>query len=160
MPSAPARGAVLIDANLLLLLVVGGADRNEVERFKRTSRYTGADFDLLRDVVSRFDRLVVTPHVLTEVSNLSGQLHERMRARVREQIARLVPTCDERVAKAEDLVREPLFARLGITDVAIVRAAREPLTVLTDDLPLYVALTQADAEAMSFTHLRAGAWES
>lgn len=157
--SAPAAGtAVLIDANLLLLLVVGTVDREEVARFKRTRKYAATDFDLLAAVLSRFRSVWVTPHVLTEVSNLAGQLQSNLRALAYEILARLTQDFTERIDPSADVVSEPLFRRLGLTDAAIMRGARESVTVLTDDLDLYVALSNAGAQVINFTYVRTGAW--
>src|SRR3954449_12972083 len=65
---------LLLDANLLLLLVVGIADRKQAAKFKRLSMFAPEDFDLLVQVVASFRRLYVTPNVATEVSNLAGAL--------------------------------------------------------------------------------------
>lgn len=155
----PAPGPVLVDANVLLLLIVGTVDRDEVARFKRTRKYTTADFDLLVNVLGRFRTVWITPHVLTEVSNLAGQLQANLRAAAYELLARIVPAFSERTEPSADVVSEPTFRRLGLTDAAIVRGARGPVTVLTDDLDLYLALSSAGAAVINFTYVRTGAWE-
>lgn len=151
-------GAVLIDANVLLLLVVGTVDRNEIARFKRTRKYDVDAFDLLAGVVARFPQVWVTPHVLTEVSNLVGQLQANLRAAAFELLARLTPQFVEHAEVSADVVREPIFRRIGLTDAAIVRGARGPVTVLTDDLDLYLALENDGAKVVYFTYVRTGAW--
>ncbi len=159
-PLAPGR-ALLLDANLLLVLIVGEVSRGEVGRFKRTRAYSADDYDLLRRAVDWFAPVVVTPHILTEVSNLAGQLDGRLRAQAFVVLAAVIPALDERVARSSDVVRDPLFRRLGLSDAAvafIVRNEPRPVTVLTDDLDLYLALTAAGADAINFNHLRSGAW--
>lgn len=158
----PAGGALLIDANLLLVLVVGTVDREEVARFKRTRAYSAEDFDRLLAVAARYSQVVVTPHVLTEVSNLAGQLQEHLRVRAFSTLAQLVPTFDEQFSASSALVRERLFGRLGLTDAAVAAVARDyraGLTVLTADLDLYLALSAGGATAINFNHVRAGAWK-
>jgi hypothetical protein len=75
-----ARG-ILVDTNLLLLFFIGLFDRGQISRFKRTKTYTGEDFDVLDRFLSQFARLITTPNILSEVSNLSGQLGEPVRSR-------------------------------------------------------------------------------
>jgi hypothetical protein len=71
-------GGVLVDTNLLLLLFVGGYDRGLVERFPRTAdRFVSVDYDTLAGLLSGFRQIVTTPHILTETSNLIGQLTGR-----------------------------------------------------------------------------------
>ena len=67
------RGAV-VDTNLLLLFLIGSYRVDLIRRFKRTQRYFPDDFHLLRRFLSEFRQIVVTPHILTEVTNLALQL--------------------------------------------------------------------------------------
>ncbi len=60
---------LLIDTNILLLYFVGSFDRQHIEKFKRTSQFTIKDFDYLVILLDRFDTLVTTPNILTEVNN-------------------------------------------------------------------------------------------
>jgi len=155
--TASARPRVLlIDTNLLLVLVVGSHDCDQVERFRRTRAYTAGDFDLRAQFVSGFD-LVVTPNVLTEVSNLAGQLAEPLRSRVLSSIGRLAMEIRERYFPSSEAAREPEFSRFGLTDVSVLLTAREKVAVLTDDLPLYLRLSALDLYVVNFNHLRTGA---
>jgi hypothetical protein len=160
MPSAAARPRILlIDTNLLLVLVVGAYDRHQIERFKRTRAYTADDFDLLTRFIAGFGELVVTPNVLTEVSNLAGQLSKPLRSRVLSTLALFAVQVPERYFPSSDVVRGPDFTRLGLADVSILLTAREPVAVLTDDLPLYLRLSAQDTWVVNFNHLRTGATE-
>lgn len=150
---------VLVDTNLLLVLLVGAVDRTAITSFKRTRAYTPDDFDLLNAFVGRYQQVVVTPHVLTEASNLLGQLQPNLRGPARRVVAQLVPKLLEEVAPSSELVAEPLFTRLGLTDAAIARTSRGSVTVLTDDLDLYDALARQGGDVVNFNHVRAGAWE-
>ena len=86
---------LLIDTNILLLYFVRLFDRSWVERFKRTrGRYSAQDFDSLTDIVLKFDRIVTTPNVLSELSNLSNQWAEPAKTRYFERFAqKIYPAC-------------------------------------------------------------------
>ena len=158
MQAAPSRPrTLLIDTNLLLVLIVGAHDRGQIERFKRTRAYTADDFDLLSSYVSGFAELVVTPNVLTEVSNLAGQLSEPLRGRVLTALGLLAMQVPERYFPSGEAAREPEFSRLGLADVSVLLTAREDVAVLTDDLPLYLRLSAQDRYVVNFNHLRTGA---
>lgn len=148
---------LLIDTNLLLVLVVGAYDRDQIERFKRTRAYTADDYELLLRFIGGFGELVVTPNVLTEVSNLAGQLAEPLRGHVLSALALLAMQVPERYFPSRVAARETDFTRLGLTDVSILLTAREPIAVLTDDLPLYLKLSAQDTWVVNFNHLRTGA---
>ena len=64
---------MVLDANVLLLRVVGRAGRGIVGRHKRLRPFKDEDFDLLARQTATARRLVTTPNVLTEVANLHDQ---------------------------------------------------------------------------------------
>lgn len=86
---------VAIDSNLLLLLWIGSFDRSLIQRFKRTQKYTETDYDLLVSLVARVKLLVTTPNVLTEVSNLAGQLPQQMAEEFRAEMQRVIAQFNE-----------------------------------------------------------------
>lgn len=145
---------LLIDTNLLLVLLVGSQNRQQVARFKRTSAYTAGDYDLLATYVGGFAEMVVTPNVLTEVSNLLGQLREPFRSRTLGGLAQLAQNNEERYVPSRRIVEEVDFRRLGLTDISILMAAGNDVTILTDDLELYLKLAGLGLHVVNFHHLR------
>jgi hypothetical protein len=150
--------ALFIDTNLMLVLLIGALDRDQVERFKRTRAYTRADYDLLIAFVTEFDRIVATPNVVTEVSNLLGQLTEPLRRKALASLGAFTGSLEERYLPSRELAADAVFAVLGVADVSILHSAQAGLTVLTDDLALYQRLASAGGEVVNFNHLRTGAW--
>jgi rRNA-processing protein FCF1 len=146
---------LLLDANVLLLWVVGLIDRKLIERFKRTAdRYQTGDFDILVDALSRFPRRVTTAHVLTEVSNLAGQIKQVNALARALVIARVIDEMHESTPAAKELAQRPAFRVFGLTDAAIDHAARQGITVLTDDGPLASWLVSQGLPVINFNHLR------
>lgn len=146
---------LLVDTNLLVLLLLGRTSTEHIETFHRTRQYTVDDYHLLLETVDTYDALVVTPHVLTETSNLLGQLADPLRTTCRRTLAAMVPQWQEHQAAASALVQEEVYLRLGLTDSAVVQLGRTNVTVLTDDLDLYLATATAGRNPINFTHLRA-----
>jgi hypothetical protein len=70
---------VFVDTNLLVLLLVGSVNTKRILDFKRTQDFTVEDFHTLRSLVNWFGTpLVATPHVLSQVSDLTALSgHER-----------------------------------------------------------------------------------
>jgi hypothetical protein len=153
----PSQRALLLDANVLLLLLVGLWNRERILRFKKLSGYDADDFDLLALAVDRFRTLVTTPHVLTEVSNLASFHEDPERTEFFEWLAlRSIPAFREDLVPTKTIAEDPIFVRLGLTDAAIDHAARtEGLHVLTADARLYERLLQVQAHVTNFQHLRA-----
>lgn len=114
---------------------------------------------MLVRLVGEFDRVLTTPHVLTETSNLLGQLGDPLRRKVRHALAELLQHLVEEFTPSQELVQDTHFVRLGLTDIAVTRAVKEKeVTVVTADLPLYVHLTQSGVHAINYNHLRSGSW--
>lgn len=145
---------VVIDSNLLFVLVVGNVSRDHVGRARRTEQYSPEDFDLLHSSLAEYDQVLVTPHVLAETSNLLGYLSEPLLSRSRAIMAAMMLYWDERFHRGSELTSTSTFLRLGLTDSALFNVSSATTTLLTDDLPLYLAASQAGRLAINFTHLR------
>lgn len=145
---------ILLDANLLVLLVVGLAGRNLIERHKRTKSFDDKDYDLLVHVLSNFDQIVVTPHILAEASNLCGQIPEPALTTVRTAFATLVRTQEETHLAASIGIEHNAFLRLGLTDSTILELVNQGLPLMTTDLDLYLAAAHISDLATNFNHVR------
>ena len=129
------RRGLLLDSNLLLLYVVARTDLRLVRSFKRTRSFTLLDARLLSALVSLFDSLITTPHVLTEVNGLTNALSGVYKPNVRTQLAMDIPGWDERHIPAVDLVKTLAFTGLGLTDAALASLSQSkdgPLLLSTD----------------------------
>ena len=151
---------LLIDANLLVLFVVGTVNRNRIGTFKRTSKYTPDDYDLLLRIATRFGTPLLTlPHVLAEVSNLSDMSGPEA-IMARRVVKELIEISEEIELSSISAVEHKLYEALGLTDAAIGAVAQiRGCIVLTDDLNLYLGLHQIGVTAYNFAHLQAQNWE-
>jgi hypothetical protein len=145
---------ILVDTNLLLLYFVGYYDPQQLERWSRTKQFTPEDFAVLVTFLQEFDQVVSTPHVLTEVSNLLGQLQGYVRDRCFELFASDITRIRERHTPAETLSTSAAFTRFGITDAAISDASPGTYLVLTDDFPLYHYLSGKGVDVLNFNNIR------
>ena len=59
-----------MDANLLVLFIVGSVGRELIAKHRRLQEYTAEDYDMLIDFIEAVDHVFVTPNTLTEASNL------------------------------------------------------------------------------------------
>jgi hypothetical protein len=149
------RGGLLVDTNLLLLFYVGSYDRNLVERFPRTAnRFVSADFDTLNGVLGNFEKVITTPHILTEVSNFLGQLGGHAKIGCFELFARSIPNLHESYVAGAELSKKPAFVKFRITGTSIIEVAAAPYLVLTDDHRLCNYLAGRGTDVLNFNHLR------
>jgi rRNA-processing protein FCF1 len=149
------RSEVLLDANLLILLIVGLVAPNQVGRHKNTTNYVLGDFTLLSRILAASDPIVVTPNIVTEASNLLRQTHDPLRTELGLALRGVLEQSREVQVASSDASRDSAFLRLGLTDAAILTAAQHNLTVLTDDGDLYVAATRRGLPAVKFSHRQA-----
>jgi rRNA-processing protein FCF1 len=148
---------VLLDTNLLVLYLIGKVNPRRILRHKRTARYDLHDFKLLDDLVDGFGKLIATPHLLSQTSDLAA-LDGAERALCRLIFKAMIQAMDERYDESGLVVEDSAFIRLGLADAAIAMASRHNFLVLTDDLDLHRALTQRGADALNFDHVRQLAW--
>jgi hypothetical protein len=144
----------LVDSNLLFVLIVGSVGRDHVGRARRTEQYSPEDFDLLQSALADYDKVLVTPHVLAETSNLLGYLSEPLLSMTRKTLRHMLPDWSERYAPSTEVVAAPTYLRLGVADSALFLAASAAAALFTDDLPLYLEASTAGRHAINFTHLR------
>jgi rRNA-processing protein FCF1 len=131
-----ARIGIIVDTNLLLLWLIGQFNVTLILSFKRTQGFSVANFERLTGFIAQFRKIVVTPHILTEVSNFVGQLGEPVRQKVYQHFAEQLPAFDEIPVAAVDAAVRPEIAMLGLSDVCILMAAQNRYPVLTNDLNL------------------------
>lgn len=153
--------AILVDTNMLILLVVGLTSPARIATHKRlrSKSYEVADFAILTALVRQYDAIARTSHVLAETSNLAAQVSEPLRTAIRRRLGALAIEIaeHEHAPRAADVVRNPLYLRLGLTDAAIATLTDRVSAIVTDDLDLYLALSAqaaAGVEIFYFTYLR------
>ena len=59
-----------LDANLLVLLVVGSVDQELVAKHRRLRRFAADDYEKLLGLIARVERVLVTPNTLADPMRL------------------------------------------------------------------------------------------
>lgn len=155
LPLRPKSKGILLDANLLTALIVGSLGSGEVERFKRTRQFSTKDVVELSKIVEKFGWRCTTPHVLAEVSNLLDWLDDDKKSKAGRLLATYVRNAKEVHVSAAEIVKTPVYCKLGLTDAGLVMLARqEDCAVFTADLPLYHYASNLKIEIFNFNHLK------
>ena len=151
----PTLQGYFLDANLLVLLVVGSESRDIIPKRRRLEHYSPEDYDILLDRLREADRLFVTPNTLTEASNLIGQHREPERSRLMNRLQYLIHHSREIVVDSTTASSNPAFAKLGLADVALLEAVTSETPLLTVDFSLYLeAIKNGENRAVNFNPLR------
>jgi hypothetical protein len=145
---------VALDANLLLLLIVGKAGEPIVLRHKRLQKYNLASFRKLVEILTRTSVVIVTPHVLTEVSNLMlfGML-EPDKARIQDSFAEIAMQLDEQWIKCGKILNAAEFRWLDLADCAWLSLLDIETILLTDDYKLSAAASARNFQAFSLEQI-------
>ena len=146
---------LLIDANLLTLLVIGELDIGLVEKHNRTSAYILGDYHLLLHIMSIFKCVVVTPNILTEVSNLvEGTSYKGISAL--SVLKKFTILAKEEFVSSIDVMNNDStsYLKFGLSDAVIHSIAKTNYTVLTQDLKLWAYLQGLGLLAINFNQLR------
>ena len=148
---------VLVDTSLLVLFLVGTVNRRRILNFKRTEDFTVEDYDVLVRLIGWFGKLIATPHVLSQVSDLTDLSGNEL-SEVREVFKALVEQIEESYDTSRLIVGDPAFERHGLTDAAIATVCARGILVLTTDVRLQIALQERDIDSLNFNHIRPLAW--
>ena len=127
---------ILIDANALVLLIIGLIDQNLISKHKRTSAYSKKDYEDLLMMIVDFNKLVVLPNVWTEVDNLLNRFSGPYRWQYLETIKSLINQTSERYLPSQLGVNSTYFVSDGLTDSLLVELAQECELFITGDSSL------------------------
>ena len=122
--------AGIVDTEVTILLLIGHFDPAFIERCGLTAnkRFTAADFELLKKTLRLFKKIVITPHVIAEISNLSRRdmKGDRLVAYFWTVLPILVST-DEQHVKLQSLlgIKIEVLSNFGLTDMSLFELSRQ-----------------------------------
>ncbi len=127
---------ILIDANALVVLLLGFMNPSLINTHKRTSIYEKQDYDDLVFLIGKFENLVVLPNVWTEVDNLLNNFKGDYRYLYIEKLTETVKLVSEQYIPTLGATDDPAFVDLGVTDTLLLQAAKECQLLITADSAL------------------------
>ena len=127
---------IAIDANALVVLIIGSIDTRLFKTHKRTSIYESEDYHLLLNVIESLDKLVVLPNVWTEVDNLLNNFKGNYKEIYVEQIIAKIQETSEKYLESINGVKHYTFYDLGLTDSLLLQVATETKKLITSDSAL------------------------
>lgn len=145
---------ILLDAQLLVLLVVGRVSRAYIGKHKRLRAYREDDFEQLAELLADPARSAVTPNVLSEASNLLAQIADPARTEIFSGLRRLIGHAVEIYVPSGVAAAHPAFTRLGLADAACLTGEVSDALLLTADTDLYLAALSSGRKVLNFWHVR------
>ncbi|MFJ2364677.1 hypothetical protein ACIPIN_13445 [Pseudomonas sp. NPDC087697] len=138
-----AKGQLIIDTNLLLLLIIGGIeDGRHIKNSNRLNKFNIQDYDNIVAVMEQYDCICITPYIATEVSNLidlNGYVSD-LAYEIARNLFSIFHQVDSDINK--DCGTEN-FLTYGITDNSLIKLAPKYI-ILTDDTRLLTPLFAAN----------------
>lgn len=144
--------ALVLDANLLVLLIVGTTSEAYISRHKRLRAFTVNDFRLLTTRLSAAAQVWVTPNTVTEASNLAGQINEPARTHIFAVFRGLLRKLREFYVPSLHASEQKAILRLGVTDAGLLLADFADHVLMTVDLDLYLEAGRLKRKAINFNH--------
>ena len=145
---------LLVDSNLLLLYFIGKFDLQLIGNESRTGKYSKDDFRILSWFISSFTKLVTTPNILTEVSNLSPKLSGDTKTNYFNSYSNEVTLLTEYYSPSYDICSQVYFEKFGLTDAGMIQLVTNEYLVLSDDLKLVHFMQGNRIGAINFHYLK------
>lgn len=146
--------SLLLDSNLAVLYAVGATNIKYIAKHKRLQTYDVTDYTIICNIMASFDDVVFTPNVLTETSNLLGQIGDPIRTEIARTFSDIVRRAEERFVDSKVAVNHSHFVRLDLTDAVLLLLAASGATLLTVDLDLYLATQSSGLNGVNYNHVR------
>ena len=153
------RKSIVLDANLLVLFVVGLTDPAYVDKHKRLRAYDLLALHLLEEyIIASSKEVLVTPHALSEASNHLRQIAEPARSHIGRTFQKFIERSKEIYVKSATASSRAEFLDLGLSDSALMEVAKEDVVIVSVDLDLCIAAEIAGYSALNFNHVRDDAY--
>ena len=146
--------AYVIDTGLLVLLAAGMVSRGHIGKHRNLRAFSEEDYDVLRQLISKGSRVLVTPNTLTEASNLASQIKDPDRGRIREALRRIVNEAEEHYVPSRAAAARKEFLWLGLTDASFLELPVSDATLITVDSRLHRDMLANGRRSINFNHLR------
>lgn len=150
---------VVLDANVLILILVGCTNKDYIKKVKATKIFSETDYRVLKTILSKFEKLIATPNILTEVSNLAGQKKKYkkelfFKEDLFDTLTKLIDSVylEEDFIDSNQIANDTAFNRLGLTDVSIIKLLEKRAGVITKDLDLCIELQNRGLQVLNFNH--------
>lgn len=143
--------SVLLDTNVLLLYLMGNRFPGKIGT-KRLSAYDLGDLRTVNAFCDKATEHITLPNILTEVSNFLVSDHhpDAWGAELLRLYCELV--AEEIYLPSKEVVEDPVFQKIGLTDAGIYRLQRNGTKIMTDDYNLYNRLMKNGVDAVNILH--------
>src|SRR5574343_276557 len=137
---------IIVETAVLIVFFIGKYNPSFIKELKLTNAYSEKDFELIEQIIKPFRKIIITPHVLADLSNhlKNAKIHN---AKLHQYFCLIVDYLRNN-QKTKEYHLEfknwenqtiPRICTFGFTDVNMYELSkRDRIPLLTDDLDLYM----------------------
>lgn len=149
------RLGVFVDTDPLLVLLVGKCKPSEL---RHIGQYNEKDYEIIFSFLKKFQRIVITPYILAEVSDIAENRLEPYFKEFIIECTSFLKNFNERQIKKNKVLNREEAQRLGFPDVSIMISAEiGNLLVVSEDSDLITECGKKGIDVIDFSSLRATA---
>lgn len=149
---------VFLDTGPLVALIIGSLRPDLIGKHRRVREYDKATVERIADIDAAASHRISIPNVLTEVSNHLGDSKQSVISGGGAALAGYIANLDEIYAPSVEVVSQPEYLSLGLSDAAIFAFApkfvQERVTVVTQDHNLCNRLLGKNVDCVNVFHWR------
>lgn len=150
---------IIVDTEVLTLFLLGKYKPDLVETNKLTKgKFFKPDIIILDNILQFFKKIIITPYILAEVSNLSRiNIKDPQLSKYFQSMIKFLENAGEKEIKFNDLCKTDvqLISKYGFTDVAMFHISDEmKIPIITIDLDFYI-YSSSRIPIINFTHIKA-----
>lgn len=153
---------IIVDTGPLILLLAGNYNLDLIGKSQLTREFNKYDFELLQYFISKFRKVIVTPQILAEVSNIinTKRINGKFSDFIEKTINILLQSKEIYINKNEILAREEI-KKVGVTDTGIILCCeKNDQMILTKDFEFVGICRSKGLPVIHFDELREMAWSS
>jgi rRNA-processing protein FCF1 len=149
---------ILVDTCVMLLLLTGIFDEDEIGKARLTNSYSRIDFETAKTIISIFGKVIISPTVATELSNqVKNEYKGDKLSRFLEVAVSQMRNADEGHSTIKELLGSSELAvlpQLGFTDLSLYEiAVKEGVPLFTDDRRLNDFFQSRRVPSIKLTYL-------
>jgi predicted nucleic acid-binding protein len=141
---------IFVDTGILLLYIIGSFNLRSISGHKVTAMFDEDDFYIASDFIGKFEKIITSPHVLTEVSN---QLPDKSDFFTIFE-SYINDSAIEKFINSSEITMNKGFAKFGLADSAIVEISKDSHLIFTSDNRFYAYLNSIGVDALNFDSLK------
>lgn len=146
---------VIVDANLLVVYVIGKRHPELLGNHRRVKAFIPNDYIVLKTILDQFNQIVLTPNVVTECSNLlSDDSDDDAKSELKALLHEPNTVVEETYVPSIGASSRNQYSYLGITDCALLELVNDQTVLLSTDSKLVAEALKINPESINFNHYR------